>query len=67
MADIYTGRFDLNNFTRHKQGKYDEFLEIMKVIQINPSKSSWKAPAKPVSFHICASAPILRYNNKLEW
>ena len=34
MANFYTERFALNNLARHKQEKYDEFSEIMKVIKV---------------------------------
>ena len=59
MVDFYTGSFALNNVAKHKQGKYVESSGI-----VSPSQSSWNVPAKPVSFHICASAAILRYNNQ---
>ena len=31
MAGVYTGKFALNILAKHKRGKYDDFLEIMKV------------------------------------
>ena len=34
IADFFTVRFAINNLARHKQGKYEEFSEIIDVIKI---------------------------------
>ena len=65
MPDFYIGNIYLNNLAKHKLGKSDEFSEIVKVIKIKPLpvvmeclSFAWH------SLYICASAPILKYNDQ---
>ena len=66
MSHFYTGNIYLNNLAKHKLGKSDKFSEIVKVIKIKSLQSSWNDSALPgTAFnYICASAPILNYNDQ---